>query len=225
MNGKKFKRGDYINTKRICSIVIILAMVLCLIIISTTSVSAANKVELEEQISSCKIVKDTAHQMAECARQLGYSDDHVIITTASERWWKAHDQQQIYQKELDDLLAHANEQSQQIVQATTWTGPKLTKSKGVNWGPTGKETYYNLNMSGVVRIMRNMGYSEANYPYWVRADGCKMLGNYIMVAANLSHFPRGTIVQCSLGSAIVADTGGFASRKDGWNWLDIATNW
>lgn len=106
---------------------------------------------------------------------------------------------------------------------TTYDGPKLTKQKGVNYGPTGKETYYNLDMSGVVSIMRGIGFSEEEYPYWERSDGCKMLGNYIMVAANLDTFPRGSVVQCSLGEALVCDTGGFAAYDN--TQLDIATNW
>lgn len=181
--------------------------------------SAATESELQDQISACQIVKDTAHQMAECARQLGFDDSHVIIQTAKAKWQEAWTQQQALQGQLDDM------QKQESAPAFSWNGPVLSRSKGVNYGPTGKETYYNLNMSGVVRIMRRMGYSEAEYPYWVRNDGCKMLGPYIMVAANLNHFPRGSVVPCSLGLAIVADTGGFASRKDGWSWLDIATTW
>jgi peptidoglycan hydrolase CwlO-like protein len=96
----------------------------------------------------------------------------------------------------------------------------LTKSKGVVMGPSGKETYYNMNMSGVVRIMRNMGNND---PYWVRSDGVKMLGDYVMVAANLSVHPRGSHVSCSLGQAIVCDTGTFALSNP--NQLDIAVNW
>ena len=46
------------------------------------------------------------------------------------------------------------------VPASSWNGPVLTKNKGVVEGPSGKETYYNLNMSGVVKIMRNAGFSE-----------------------------------------------------------------
>ena len=106
---------------------------------------------------------------------------------------------------------------------TSWDGSKLTASKGVNYGPNGRETYYNLDMSGVVSIMRGMGFSEADYPYWVRDDGCKMLGDYIMVAANLNTFPRGSLVECSLGTALVCDTGGFASSNP--TQLDIAVTW
>ncbi|MDO5133974.1 MAG: ABC transporter substrate-binding protein, partial [Eubacteriales bacterium] len=101
-----------------------------------------------------------------------------------------------------------------------WDGPVLSRSKGSVYGPSGKETYYNLNMSGVVNIMRRMGNTDE---YWVRDDGCKMLGNYIMCAANLRVHPRGSLVECSLGTCIVCDTGGFASHNA--NQLDIAVTW
>ena len=97
---------------------------------------------------------------------------------------------------------------------------KLTASKGVNYGPTGKETYYNLNMSGVIDTMQNLGY---NAEYWVREDGVKMYGDYVMVAADLNTYPRGTLVESSLGTAIVVDTGSFAASNP--NQLDIATSW
>lgn len=107
--------------------------------------------------------------------------------------------------------------------SSSWDGTVLSKSHGVVYGPTGKETYYNLDMSGVVSIMRNMGFSSEDYPYWVREDGCKMLGPYIMCAANLNRFPRGTTVESSLGTCLVCDTGGFAASNP--TQLDIATNW
>ena len=101
-----------------------------------------------------------------------------------------------------------------------WDGPVLSRSNGSVHGPSGKETYYNLNMSGVVSIMRGMGNNDE---YWVRDDGCKMLGDYIMCAANLSVHPRGSLVESSLGTCIVCDTGGFASGNA--NQLDIAVTW
>lgn len=105
--------------------------------------------------------------------------------------------------------------------SSDWDGPVLTAFAGVNYGPSGKETYYNLDMSGVVSIMRSMGNTDE---YWVRDDGCKMLGDYIMVAADLSAHPRGSLVPTSLGMGIVCDTGGFVSNGSGVA-LDIATAW
>lgn len=96
----------------------------------------------------------------------------------------------------------------------------LTASSGVYYGPSGKETYYNLNMSGVIDIMRGMGNNDA---YWIREDGAKMLGDYVIVAADLNKYPRGTILDTSLGKGIVCDTGSFTQNSD--TQLDIATDW
>lgn len=108
----------------------------------------------------------------------------------------------------------------EIVKAENWRGPRLNRSAGSITGPSGKETYYNLNMSGVVRNMQRRGY---NAQYWVRGDGVKMYGNYVMVAANLGLRPYGTIVATSLGAGIVVDTGTFASSNR--TQLDIAVAW
>jgi hypothetical protein len=104
---------------------------------------------------------------------------------------------------------------------STWNGEKLSRSSGRVSSPGGgTETYYNLDMSGVIRIMRNMGNND---DYWVRSDGCKMLGQYIMIAANLNIHPRGSIVDTTLGKGIVCDTGTFI-RTNPYGY-DIATTW
>lgn len=102
----------------------------------------------------------------------------------------------------------------------TWDGKVLSARAGVNYGPNGKEVYYNMDMSTRVELLRDMGLAG---DYWVRADGCKMFGSYIMVAANLTERPLGTVLETSLGTAIVADTGGFAAKNP--TMLDIAVNW
>lgn len=106
---------------------------------------------------------------------------------------------------------------------SSWTGDVLSKSKGVVNGPSGRETYYNLNMTSVINSMRRAGYSEAEYPYWVREDGVKMLGNYVMVAANYNIRPKGSIIESSLGAAIVCDTGGFVKHHP--TQIDVAVTW
>lgn len=103
---------------------------------------------------------------------------------------------------------------------TEYTGQVLTPQLGTIQGPSGKETYYNLPMSGVISIMQGLG----NYDqYWVREDGVKMLGDYVMVAANLDVHPRGSLVETSRGTAIVCDTGYFC-MQDPYA-IDIATAW
>lgn len=150
--------------------------------------------------TECQQIQQTAHTMAECARQLGYPEDSVIIQKAQKKWREA-----------------------EKAKAVVWDGPMLTARAGTVMGPSGKETYYNLPMQGVVNRMRRLGYDAENWPYWIRSDGCKMLGDKIMVAANLNVHPRGSVVETSLGSGLVCDTGGFA-RNNPYQ-LDLATNW
>ena len=104
--------------------------------------------------------------------------------------------------------------------AVKWTGPILTRQLGTVEGPSGKETYYNLPMQGVIRLMKELGYENE---YWVRDDGVKMYGKYIMCAASLNLRPKGTIIETSLGTAMVCDTGSFA--EDNPQQIDIAVAW
>lgn len=96
----------------------------------------------------------------------------------------------------------------------------LTKQAGVNYYGEQKETYYNLNMSRVVSNAQGNGLEG---DYWVREDGAKMFGDYVIVAANQDVHPYGTTVETSMGTGIVLDTGGFASGNP--TQVDIATDW
>ena len=118
--------------------------------------------------------------------------------------------------DTDDFI----ESGLEVFDSHRWKGPVLSRSRGTVQGPSGKETYYNLNMSGVVSIMRRLGY---DYEYWVRNDGVKMYGKYVMVAANLDIRPKGSLVETSLGMGMVCDTGTFAKRNP--TQIDIATAW
>lgn len=126
-----------------------------------------------------------------------------------------------------EVTTSATTQTESTTTTTTtkssWTGNVLSKSKGVVNGPSGRETYYNLNMTSVINSMRRAGYSEAEYPYWVREDGVKMLGNYVMVAANYNIRPKGSIIESSLGAAIVCDTGVFVKHHP--TQIDVAVTW
>lgn len=101
----------------------------------------------------------------------------------------------------------------------------LTASKGVNIYTTTangamverKETYYDLPMSGVMRACGGGTYS-------VREDGAKVdQDGYVLVAANLSRYPRCSVVETSLGAGKVYDTGGFAVHNP--EQFDLATDW
>ncbi|MDB5179637.1 MAG: hypothetical protein JWN12_269 [Candidatus Saccharibacteria bacterium] len=102
-------------------------------------------------------------------------------------------------------------------------GAGLTKSKGAQYwtdskGVSHRETYYDLNMSAVMQSCGQGGH------YSVRPDGAKVdAEGYILIAANYSRYPKCSLVETSLGTGKVYDTGGFAARyPDGF---DLATDW
>ncbi len=80
-----------------------------------------------------------------------------------------------------------------------------------------QETYYDLNMSGVMRFCGQTTYT-------VREDGAKVdADGYVLVAAALERYPRCSVVQTSLGPGKVYDTGTFARTNP--EQFDLATDW
>ena len=96
----------------------------------------------------------------------------------------------------------------------------LTPWRGRIVGPSGEETYYNLPMGQVIYYMELLGYEEE---YWIREDGCKMYGEYIIIAADTNIRPKGTILETSLGWGIVCDHCVASETNPGQ--IDIAVNW
>ena len=79
------------------------------------------------------------------------------------------------------------------------------------------ETWYNLDMSKVIeRSDKMIGLSDL---YWIRDDGVKMYGPWVIVAAHQSK-TRYSRVQTSLGEGIILDTHTTSSDV-----YDIATTW
>ncbi len=102
------------------------------------------------------------------------------------------------------------------------TAQALSKAKGAqiytdSSGVAHRETYYDLPMNVVMSACGGGGYT-------IRYDGAKIdKDGYVLVAANLSTYPRCTVVETSLGPGKVYDTGGFASRYP--HGFDLATDW
>lgn len=81
-----------------------------------------------------------------------------------------------------------------------------------------KETWYNLNMNKVIeRADKAFGMTDL---YWVRDDGCKMYGPWIICAGHPSAI-RYSLVETSRGTGIILDT----HTVDDITLIDIATNW
>lgn len=127
---------------------------------------------------------------------------------------------EVSRKEIQSVAVEQPKEQVEVIGAKP-NGNGLSKAKGVNMyvdskGVTHRETYYDLPMSGTMRACGGT--------YSVRADGAKVdQDGYILIAANLSRYPRCSIVETSLGLGKVYDTGGFAStHPDGF---DLATDW
>ena len=85
----------------------------------------------------------------------------TIGRTKNKKWFKVKYNGQIRYIRSTNL-------SKKKDKSYTYKGPRLNAYMGRNVGPNGlDESYYNLNMSGVISIMRSMGFSESKYPYWV----------------------------------------------------------
>lgn len=194
---------------------IVLVEVLILFVLIGTVVSNAQEVN-NRFAFKVKPISLSVHLV----KAVTTNDCHEVIQTKASTAIKEKAEAD---KKTEEAAKKKEEEKKLEVIETSYSGGKLTKSRGTIQGPSGKETYYNLNMTGVVSIMRKMGFSESEYPYNVRADGVKCLGSYVMVAAHLGKRPRGSKVQTSLGTGIVCDTGGFASSNP--TQIDVATAW
>ena len=80
------------------------------------------------------------------------------------------------------------------------------------------EKYYNLPMQKVVKKAQDMGIP---CEYWIRDDGVKMFGPWVIVASHPSKV-RYSRVQTSLGEGIILDR---HTVKNAPDLLDIATEW
>lgn len=99
---------------------------------------------------------------------------------------------------------------------------KLNKRDGVNYFNGTKETYYNLDMTRIYeKADKNFG---SHHKKWIREDGVKMYGPYVVLAVPFDVYPYGTTdIPTSLGLGIALDTGAFAETNK--NMIDIATAW
>ena len=99
---------------------------------------------------------------------------------------------------------------------------KLNKRDGVNYYKGTKETYYNLPMERIyAKADANFG---SHHKKWVRDDGVRMYGPYVVLAVPFDVYPYGTTdIPTSLGLGIALDTGAFAEvHKDQ---IDVAVTW
>jgi hypothetical protein len=173
----------------------------------------------EEEAAAEETAEETASSDAAEEETEAAAEDSGEKTTSSD------------EDAAEETEAAAAEESADVAEETvdlnvstknsSWTGQVLNSYVGAVYGPSGgKEVYYNMNMSQVVANLKSAGYEG---DYWVRDDGVKMFGSYVMVAACYSVHPYGSFVETTLGTAIVCDTGTFAYSYP--QMLDVAVTW
>ena len=215
-----------------------------------TNETEDERAKLKEELNAKK--QEIRNQYVE-----NYVDDIAVSVQngSSDTWTIDETQQPTHTNSGEQLINFNNEEisvstqqtpalpvsaAPQAVDTTTqqpaqsaYAGEVLTRQRGTIQGPSGKETYYNLNMSNIVNSIKDRGWVWADIKdeykdnvtgdYYIREDGVKMLGDYIMVAAHLGVHPRGSLVETSLGTGVVVDTGTFAKTNS--QQIDIAVNW
>ena len=83
-----------------------------------------------------------------------------------------------------------------------WEGEKISPNNLKVDGPSGIETCFNENIEEILDNMWNNGFIGE---YWIREDGVKMFGKYIICKANPNNKSLGTIIPTTIGIAIVCD--------------------
>lgn len=94
----------------------------------------------------------------------------------------------------------------------------LSAAKGINSFMGHQECWYNLPMENIIE-QANLVFGEN--PYWIREDGVKMYGPFVICAGKSSRY--GEVIDTSLGKGLILDTGDFV--KEDPDKIDIATAW
>ena len=100
---------------------------------------------------------------------------------------------------------------------TTLVAIALTAKLGTIQYNGHTESWYDLPMGTVVQRAQDMG---IHCEYWIRDDGVKMFGPWVIVAAHPSKI-KYTRIDTSLGEGIILDT----HEKLDKELIDIATTW
>lgn len=128
--------------------------------LSVANCGAASLSVLESQCRTLENRKNDAHEMAEAARRLNFSEDHVVITTAKEEWHKAH----------TSLLAkrHTMEQMKVIWQQKKDEYP----AAAYIWEYFSNLGYNDYVIAGIMgNIMGEVGGNTLDIQYWLYGRG------------------------------------------------------
>jgi len=195
----------------------------------TAEIHEGMKVELwrngKQTVTKKEKIAFPIEQIQDADREIGYKK----ITTPGVKGVKSvtyeiimKNGKEVSRKKIQSVILEKAQKQVVVVGIKVAPGAGLTKGKGVymftdSKGIVHRETYYDLPMNVV------MGACGGSYKVR-KSDGVKVdQDGYVIIAANLSRYPRCSVVETSLGPGKVYDTGGFAAtHTDGF---DLATDW
>lgn len=111
---------------------------------------------IAEQISNM----DAAHQMADAARKLGYSENHEVIVLARQEWQTANQKRNEYQAVYNNLMDKWQQKEEEYPVAT------------YIWSYFKELGYSNQVCAGILgNIMAEVGGQTLDIQYWLSGNG------------------------------------------------------
>lgn len=180
------KTKGVINLKHFVMLKKVIAVGVCVVGVFTSSAGAVyrNSSDIKSELDTAISMKNAAHQMADCARQLGATEDSYIITEAKSKW---------------------DEHNQTVVTLTQEynAAVKAEKQKAAEEAKNSKGTYL-----GTFRISRYCSCSICNGGYSGTAIGTSVTAGRT-IAVDPSVIPLGSRVYIEgIGWRVAEDTGG-----------------
>ena len=211
-------------TRNITARLVIGAILLTLMIVFTMDDETTHQGQIRAGVTEKTVVRIKDIQIIptetvlESIPETTNPQEEIIETIVDEPVYEAVEEApEAVEEPVEEVPKAVEEQVEEIPKAAV-----LNRRDGVNYFNGQKETYYNLKMGGVIRLLDEMGIEHGEY--WTRDDGVKMLGDYIMLATDTRRWPKGTILETSLGTGLVVDHCSGSESYSGL-WIDVAVTW
>lgn len=195
------KTKGVINLKHFVMLKKVIAVGVCVVGVFTSSVGAVyrNSSDIKSELDTAISMKNAAHQMADCARQLGATEDSYIITEAKSKW-----------DEHNQTVVTLTQEYNAAVKAEKQKAAEEAAKKKAEEAKNSKGTYL-----GTFRISRycscsicNGGYSGTAIGTSVTAIGTSVTAGRT-IAVDPSVIPLGSWVYIEgIGWRVAEDTGG-----------------
>lgn len=188
------KTKGVINLKHFVMLKKVIAVGVCVVGVFTSSAGAAyrNSSDIKSELDTAISMKNAAHQMADCARQLGATEDSYIITEAKSKW-----------DEHNQTVVILTQEYNAAVKAEKQKAAEEAAKKKAEEAKNSKGTYL-----GTFRISRYCSCSICNGGYSGTAIGTSVTAGRT-IAVDPSVIPLGSRVYIEgIGWRVAEDTGG-----------------